>query len=68
MHRLGQSLDHAGDGDLVDHLGQLAAARGPHMPDRLGIGREHRLDPGKRVRIAADHDTQLAGLGACLSA
>ena len=68
VHRLGQALDHAGDADLVDHLGQLPGPGRPHQAHGLGIGRQHRLDPGEGRGVAARHDRQLAVLGARLSA
>ena len=64
----GQALQHAGDAELVDHLGQLPGARRPHMADALGIGGHHRLGAGKAASRAAAHDGQLAVLGAGLAA
>ncbi len=68
MHRLGQALDHPGDGDLIDHLGQLARSGRPHMLDRLGIGLERRFRLGQSPGVAARHDAELAVLGARLAA
>ncbi|SCM75489.1 hypothetical protein KL86PLE_20157 [uncultured Pleomorphomonas sp.] len=65
---LGEALHHAGDADLVDHLGELPRARRPEVDDHLRIGAHHRLGGGKAVVVAADHDGQRAVLGAGLSA
>ena len=68
MQSLGQPLHQPGDGDLVDHLGELAGARRPHQPDHLRIGLDHRLGLVESLLLAADHDRQRAVLRARLAA
>ena len=53
---------------LVDHLGELAGAGRTHQPAGPGIGGDHRLGPGIRVRRAAAHHRQHAVLRARLAA
>jgi hypothetical protein len=68
MHGLGETLDDAGDGDLVHHLSELARPRRTEQAAGLGEA----LDDGSGLveggLIAADHDSQLAVLGAGLAA
>ena len=63
MNGFGEALDHAGDGDLVDHLGQLAGAGRAHQLHGLRVTHENRLDPRQRRRVAPGHDAELAVLG-----
>ena len=65
---LGETLHDAGDADLIDHLGELAAARGPHQRYRSAVVRHHRFSRLERVRVAADHDGELAVLCTRLTA
>ena len=68
MDAFGQSLDEAGDADLVDHLGELAGAGRAHQPDHAGIGVDDRPALSKSACVAADHHGQHAVLGAGLAA
>ncbi len=68
MQALGQPLDHAGDGDLVDHLGQLTGARIAHATHGLGVGFEDRDGASVGVDRRAHHDGELAVLRPRLAA
>ena len=63
-----EALNQAGDADLVDHLGQLAGARGPEPLAHACIGGDHRLGAGIGVFAAAAHHRQHAVFRAGLSA
>ena len=65
---LGQPLHHAGDADLIDHLGFLAGARRPHQCHRTREMRDHRLGTRVRFGITADHHRQNALLRTGLAA
>ncbi len=62
------ACDEPGDADLVDHLGELARARPAHQRDGAPVVGEHVLGLRRSRRLAADHDRQLAVLGARLAA
>ena len=49
-----------GEQQVVQDLGDLAAAQRTEMDDRVGVGCEHRAAPLDDVVVAADHDQQLA--------
>ena len=68
VQALGQALQQAGDADLVDHLRQLAGPNWPDQRNRLRIGLQDRPRALEHPGITADHDGQLAVLGACLAA
>jgi hypothetical protein len=68
MQPLGESLDQAGDANLVDHLGELPRADRPHQFARAGIGRAQGFDLGEGRFVAAAHHRQRAVLGAGLAA
>ena len=55
-----KALDQSGDGDLVDHLGQLAASGAAHEFDRPREAADQRFGPLERFGIAAHHDGQLS--------
>ena len=62
-------LHQPGDADLVDHLRQLAGARPrPSASRRARSARAPARPASNTVRVAADHDRQLAVLGARLAA
>jgi hypothetical protein len=54
------SICHDPDADLVDHLGQLAAARRPEEHDGARVAVDHRLRLLEMRRFAAAHDGQHA--------
>ena len=58
--RLRQALHQAGDGDLVDHLGELTRAARPEQSHRLGEGHRHRAGGVERCRVAAAHHGERA--------
>ena len=68
MDAFGQALNQARDADLVDHLGQLAAADRAHQTDHAGIGVDDGAGLFEGCLIAADHDRQNAVLGTGLAA
>ena len=68
MQRFGESLDEAGDADLVDHLGELAGACRTHQADHAGIGVDDRPGAFEDGLVAAAHDGQHAVFGAGLAA
>ena len=68
VQRLGEALHDARDRDLVDHLRELARARGPDQAHRLRERADHGLGRRERLGVAADHDRELAVLGAGLAA
>ena len=68
QHAFSHALNHAGDTDLVDHLGQLSAPDRTDMCLCLGIGGEHRLCTGHSGRRAAAENAELAMDGALLAA
>ena len=68
MNRLGKTLDHARDGDLVDHLGELAGACRAHQTAGAGKAQDGRLDTGVDLGVAAAHHGQCRVLGAGLPA
>ena len=65
---LGERLDQTGDADLVEHLGELAAARAAHQRHGAAVVGEQRRGTFERRGVAADHDRELAVLGARLAA
>ncbi|MCY1532168.1 hypothetical protein D9M68_674220 [compost metagenome] len=68
MQRFGQSLDEAGDADLVDHLGQLTATGRPHQAHHAGVSLDHRFGTRIHIRLAAHHHRQRTILRAGLTA
>jgi hypothetical protein len=56
----GQALDQARNADLVDHLGQLAAAAGAHIGKGAREGISHRCHLVEYLLIAAAHHGELA--------
>ena len=68
MHRLRQSLNQSGYGDLVTHLGHLARATVPNPAAELGIDVHHWLSPVIVALISTTHDGKLAILGPGLTA
>ena len=66
--RLGQALQQPGDGDLVDHLGELACAGSADAVHRARVARNQRLGALERLLVAADHHRQRAVLGPGLAA
>ncbi|KAG5734595.1 hypothetical protein E4T56_gene8609, partial [Termitomyces sp. T112] len=66
--RFGQSRRHAGQCDLVDHLGRLSGARFADMHDAPRIGAHHGCGGGHRIGPSAAHQRQRARLGARLRA
>src|SRR5688572_9921788 len=68
VQRLGETLHGARDRDLIDHIRELARARGTLQADRLRVRTDHRLRRRERLSLAADHDGELAVLGAGLPA
>ena len=49
-----------GEQQVVQDLGDLAAAERAQVHDRVGVGREHRAAALDDLVVAADHDQQLA--------
>src|SRR3546814_8250309 len=68
MHALRKALHQPRDADLVDHLGQLAAADRPEQGDGAGVAVDHRLGAVEHGLVAAAHHRQHAVLGARLPA
>ena len=68
VQRLRQALNEAGDGDLIDHLCQLAGAARSHQPAGAGVNGDDRLHSSEIVLRAAAHHRQRALLGARLAA
>ena len=64
----GEALHEARDGDLVDHLGELARAREAEQFAHAGEMRDQRLGLRIILRIAAAHDGEHAVLGTRLAA
>jgi hypothetical protein len=63
-----QALHQARDGDLVDHLRELAGAALAQQRDRARERHGHRLDALEHRRVAAAHDGERAVLRAGLAA
>ncbi len=45
-----QALQQSGDGDLIDHLGELARAGRPHAPHGAAVGADDQAPPPRRRR------------------
>ena len=63
-----QALKQTGNGDLVDHLGELPGARWANAVDGPGVAGDQRFGALERLLVAADHDGQRARLRARLPA
>ena len=65
---LGDRLHEAGDADLIHHLRELAGARRAKVDHGLRVAPQHGLGLGEVLGVAADHERELAVLGAGLAA
>ena len=63
QQRFGHRLDVQRNDDLVGHLGGLAIAIAAYQGDVFAHALEQRQRAFERLRFAADHDAQGAGLG-----
>ena len=63
-----QALHQAGNAHLVDHFGELAAARGAHEGESAREGHGHRAHAVEHRFVAAAHDGEQAVLGTTLAA
>ena len=63
-----ETLHHAGDADLVDHLGELAGARRAEQLAHARVGGDHLLGATVGLGVAAAHHGEHAVLRARLSA
>jgi len=68
VDRLRQSLDEAGDRNLIDHFGELAGTGRPDALDHACEARDHRLCAREGLRIAPRHDGENAILRTRLTA
>ena len=67
MQPLGQPLQHAGDANLIHHLGELAGTDTAHAPHSAGVAAKHWLGGRERRGVATHHDRELAVLRARLA-
>jgi len=63
----GQPLQQTGNANLIDHLGQLPAARRTEVSDRTRVAGQHRLCALEGIRVTAAKDGELAVLCASLA-